>query len=82
MQMEPITSLFTQSFTAILSENLGPGNFILFFLLFCLIHFFLICFCKTASSYFGILLQNSILNKSDHCRCPSPTPGGVIMLLY
>ena len=77
MQMEPITSLFTQSFTAILY-----GNFILFFLLFCLIHFFLICFCKTASSYFGILLQKSILNKSDHCRCPSPTPGGVIMLLY
>ena len=42
--------------------------------------FFQICFRKTASSYFGILLQTSILNKSDHCRCPLPTPGGVIML--
>ena len=72
---EPITSLFLLRFTAILY---GIFYYYYYFFLF----IFQICFRKTASIYFGILLQTSILNKSDHCRCPLPTPGGIIMLLY
>ena len=76
MQREPITSLFTLRFTAILY-----GNLIFFSLFFCIHFFFKFVFRKTASIYFGILFQNFIQNKSDHCWCPSPTFIIVILLL-